>query len=102
MLSKQERINRLGLCSGPSVPARHGSFTSQSRAMRRPVAGRLVEADIAGKTFRVRKVPNSNVPDRQVAVIIGVDVALVMNAVRFRPLDDVAEPCGVRTFMCWK
>src|SRR6185503_3420438 len=33
-----------------------------------------------------------NVPDRQVAIVIGVQIALVMHAMRFRSLDEISQP----------
>jgi hypothetical protein len=49
----------------------------------------LIEADVARKPRGLRKVPAC--PKRQVAV-----VALMMDAVRFRPLDKIASHRGMR------
>src|SRR5438045_7029109 len=95
--SGRRKVRLSGLGFGGGAAERAGALrrfvdVGERQHRSESVGGRLVEARGAVEPRRIAEAAEQQVPERQIAVIIGVDVALVMNAMGFRPLDQVSEP----------
>src|SRR3546814_12948337 len=76
-------------------PWRCGSFDLFSNEHGTDAAlGAVVEAGFSFPVARVAEGAEDHVPERQVAVIVAVNAALVVQGVAFRTDDQIAEPMG--------